>query len=62
MKFLCLVILFFIKNIIEVLVGTVEMWITNLKEEKHSLSTCGQTVYISVLVIHIIHLLKLRAF
>jgi hypothetical protein len=32
----------------------VEMWITAMNERKHSLSTCGQTVYISALVIHII--------
>jgi hypothetical protein len=42
----------------------VEMWITGINERKHSLSTCGQTVYISALVIHTIQvrLLHLGAF
>jgi dynactin complex subunit len=48
-----IIISFLNKKTVEVLVGPVSMWITYFLQWKHSLSTCGQTVYKLVQVIHI---------
>ena len=47
-----IIISFLNKKTVEVLVGPVSMWITHFLQWKHSLSTCGQTVYKLGQVIH----------
>ncbi len=46
----------FLKKIVVVIVGPVDMWITIILSRKNSLSTCGQTVYKPQLVINSIQL------
>ena len=46
----------FFKKIVIIVIGPVIMCITLKKKEEDSLSTCGQTVYNIVLVMHSIHI------